>query len=307
MTGTGTSSRRRRPRFPRVLLAGRADDPLVVVRSGTWKYNSIGVWSGDEVLLVDPGLSAVERAMTAALACAREGRPPRRVTHLVLTHAHHDHMRGSGEFQGARTWMPRVAAEKDPPARDRILAAGEALGRRLGDEPPGLAWPTVDERFEGVAQFTFGDGEPVELHFLPGHSNCTSVVLLPRLATLLTADYLVRPGLPYCRHEASLFETALGRLEALAQDRGVECVVPAHGPLLLGRDAIAAALALERTTFAAMRGAIRESLDAGFNPDQAVAQAIRAAEETRGFAAGLEAAQDEDNARRLLREEQARA
>ena len=63
MTGTGTSSRRRRPRWPRLLHAGSAEDPLVVVRSSTWNYNSIGLWSGDEVVLVDPGLAPAELAL----------------------------------------------------------------------------------------------------------------------------------------------------------------------------------------------------------------------------------------------------
>lgn len=279
----------------------------MVVRSSTWNYNSIGLWSGDEVVLVDPGLAPAELSMTAARAMGA-GRmdAPRRIAHLVLTHAHHDHVRGAHAFPGARVWMPTIAARKPDAARARILAAGDRLGERLAGSPAPLSWPTVDEEFDETARVTFGDGATLELWFLPGHSNCTSVVWVPASRTLLSADYLVSPGVPFCRHEALLFEQALERLLALTGSLPIERVVPAHGDLLVGTEAVRAAIELDLTTFRAMRAAAERRLAAGAAVDaqsaEAVAALVAAASEARGFEAGLLAAQDEDNAARILRE-----
>jgi len=300
---TGTSSRPARPgRWPRLLRPGTQDDPLVVVRSSTWNYNSIGLWSGDEVLLVDPGLSPAELELTATRACtARRAGAPRRVAHLVLTHAHHDHLRGATAFPGARVWMPRIAARKPADARERILAAGERLSRRVRGEPGPLAWPTVDEEFEERARIRFGAGAELELWFLPGHSNCTSVAWLPAQRTLLSADYLVSPGVPFCRHEASLFEGALERLLALAAELPIERVVPAHGDLLEGEEAVREALLLDLGVFRAMR-ACAEGLEPALPAAEAQERVVAAAMAFRGRGAGLLSAQDEDNAERVLRE-----
>ena len=266
----------------------------MVVRSSTWNYNSIGLWSGDEVVLVDPGLAPAELSMTAARAMVA-GRmdAPRRIAHLVLTHAHHDHVRGAHAFPGARVWMPTIAARKPDAARARILAAGDRLSERLAGSPAPLAWPTVDEEFDETARVTFGDDATLELWFLPGHSNCTSVVWVPASRTLLSADYLVSPGVPFCRHEALLFEQALERLLALTGSLPIERVVPAHGDLLVGTEAVRAAIELDLTTFRAMRAAADCASTAAL---------VAAASEARGFEAGLLAAQDEDNAARILRE-----
>ena len=52
-----TGKSKRGPRFARFLLAGNKSDPLVVLRSATWNYNSIGLFAESEALVVDPGLS----------------------------------------------------------------------------------------------------------------------------------------------------------------------------------------------------------------------------------------------------------
>ncbi len=300
-----TGKSKRGPRFPFFLVAGNNSDPLVVLRSATWNYNSVGLFAGNEALVVDPGLSPAELALLhARLATAEQPPEPRHINHLILTHAHHDHIRGGCSFGGARTWMPRIAAEKGPEARGRILAAGEALGKRMGAEPPGYPWPQVTDPFDTEAQLVLGDNLEVRMHFLPGHSNCTSVVVIPALATLLSADYLVSPGVPFCRHEARMFEGALVGLRELVERYEIERLVPSHGPMHLGRNKIHKAIASDQSVMAAMRRAVRGALDKGLDKQQIMATALAAADKDRGQSAGRLAAQDTDNARRILREEQ---
>ena len=300
-----TGKSKRGPRFARFLLAGNKSDPLVVLRSATWNYNSIGLFAESEALVVDPGLSPAELALLhARLTTVESPQAPRRISHMVLTHAHHDHIRGGASFEDARVWMPRIAAEKGPEARGRILAAGKALGQRISAEPPDYPWPIVHETFETKTSFVLGGELEVHLHFLPGHSNCTSVVVIPALATLLSADYLVSPGVPFCRHEARMFEGALVDLAELVERYSIERLVPSHGPMHLGRAAIDAAISADRSVMAAMRRAVRRALDTGLSEQKVKAAALAAADTDRGRDAGRLAAQDMDNARRILREEQ---
>ena len=79
------------------LLQGTADDPLVVLRSAFWHFNVIGFYDGESACVVDPGIypHEVEALRTALTAGGR-----RTVDYVLLTHSHHDHIRG-------RTTQPR--------------------------------------------------------------------------------------------------------------------------------------------------------------------------------------------------------
>jgi hypothetical protein len=111
----------------------------------------------------------------------------------------------------------------------------------------------------------------------------------------------VSPGVPFCRHEASLFEGALERLLALAAELPIERVVPAHGDLLEGEEAVREALLLDLGVFRAMR-ACAEGLEPALPAAEAQERVVAAATAFRGRGAGLLSAQDEDNAERVLRE-----
>lgn len=273
------------------------EDGLVVLRCAHWGYNSIAVASRDEACVVDPGLTPAELGLIAR-ELAETGR---RVTTVVLTHSHHDHIRGWGAFPGARVVAPAAVRDKGEDARARILAGKRVFDERIGVDDPGFRYPEVDEAFEGHATVAVG-ALTLELEFLPGHSNCTSVVLVPGLAALLTADYLVSPGLPYCRWEAAPFERATARLEEIARDRGVELVVPAHNGLIEGRPSILAALDEERRYFEALRAEVEAALLDGLGKDELLRRCAAAMTARRGVDLGLRARQDADNARRVLSE-----
>ena len=194
----------------RFLVDGRPGDPIVVLRSRFWNFNSIGLYHGEQAAVIDPGIYPDEIQTLNGAICTRNlpagGR--RRVSDVVLTHSHHDHIRGWTHFPGARITAPRVVAEKSETARKRILARKFQIDEKLGIEDADFTYPEVDVVFDDTTRLRVG-GLDTEVRFLPGHSNCTSVVHLPQLGTLCTADYLVSPGLPYCRWEAHAFELSL--------------------------------------------------------------------------------------------------
>ncbi len=272
-------------------------DGLVVQRCSLWGYNSIGVVSGDEACAVDPGITPDEVASFRATLEAGG----RRVTRVILTHSHHDHIRGWDAFPGAEVIAPRVVAEKEAGPRARILAGKAKVDERLGVEDVAFRYPEVDRTFDERLEVRVG-GLDLALEFLPGHSNCTSVVHVPALRALLTADYLVSPGLPYCRWEAAPFEAANRRLRELVEAQGVERVVPAHNDLINGREAALDAIDEELDYFTALRAHLSARLADGDSPDRAMRAAAEFMGERRGVDLGPRARQDRDNARRVLAE-----
>ena len=288
-----------------LLLPGSTGDPLTVVRSRLWQFNGIGLWSGDEAVVIDPGITPEEIEMLAdRVRTAERSGSPRTITTVVLTHSHHDHIRGWSRFPGAKVVMPRVAAEKDARARGRIIAAKERLDQHLAVEDPGFDYPQADTVFDQEHRLMCGDLE-LHLHFLPGHSNCTSVVWIPKLHTLCSADYLVSPGLPYCRWEASAFERAQDQMTTWAGELGIKRVVPSHRNLHVGSDAVRHALDRDTEYMHQLRAEVRAALAAGASNEEAAHRAAKAMERWRGEDVGKRALQDLDNAQRVLAEETA--
>lgn len=282
----------------RWLLGADPADPLVALRCDFWGFNSIGLFDGDEALVVDPGIKPEEiETLRARLAAGGA-----QVTTVVLTHSHHDHIRGWQRFPGAEVHFPRVAAEKSEDARSRILAAKLRIDEELGVRDPEFAYPEGTAVFDDRRDLRIG-GLDVELLFLPGHSDCTSVVRIPALKALATADYLVSPGLPYCRWRAREFEAAIRRMTTWVEDGLVERVVPAHGRVIEGREALLTALGEESSYFEFARSEVRAELSSGSSQELVARRVASRLGERRGVDLGPRAAQDVDNVRRILAEE----
>jgi glyoxylase-like metal-dependent hydrolase (beta-lactamase superfamily II) len=285
----------------RFLFEGTEDDPLVVLRSRFWGFNTIGVFSKGEACVIDPGIYPHEiAALDEAVRTRANG--DRRVTHVVVTHSHHDHIRGWMNFPGAEVIFPAVAAEKTIEVQGRILAAKSKIDEKLGIDDAGFRYPEATITFRESASFQVGE-LPVEVRFLHGHSNCTSVVLLPTLKTMCTADYLVAPGLPYCRWQAHEFEQALATMRRWCDEENIERIIPAHDKPLIGRPAIDAALDEEVRYFEFLRAHVRERIAAGDSRERCARTAATTMTERRGLDLRGRERQDLDNAKRVLVEE----
>lgn len=276
------------------------DDPFLVLQSPFWSYNSIALASGEEVCVFDPGGRPEDVASLAEAACA-DGR---RVTHVVVTHSHHDHIRAWDAFPGAKVWLPAAAAHKAEELKLRDLSLVEVIDERMGLRGRTPRFPTGEGVFEERASFRLGDHE-VDLRFVPGHSLCTSVAFVPTARALVSADYLVSPGLPYCRWRPREFERAVARLRELCLELGIERVLPAHNDLIEGREAVLAALDEERDYFHYLREVVRELLAEGLDGPTATRRAALRMRERRTSGAGVRERQDGDNARRVVAEERA--
>jgi len=196
---------------------------------------TVGVVRGSAgTLLVDCGTTLVEAAAIAAdvrtLGCGA-------VTHLVMTHAHFDHILGSAGFRDAEligapavtaaltTGLDAVRAHAlgygaDPVELDRAAAGVRAPDRQVVDADVDLGDRVVHVRHPGV-----------------GHTDHDLVVVVPAgapgvRAVVFCGDLVEESGDPVVTEESDLgaWPRALDRVVELGGDDAV--YVPGHGALV---------------------------------------------------------------------------
>jgi len=195
---------------------------MLVVRHAVVGPFSMNAWlvacdRTGEAALIDPG-DEVPRV----LALARpEGF---RITRIVLTHGHLDHVTGAGD----------AAAATDAPVQ--IHAADRALLDALPDQramfglPPVDGAPAVAHHHAHGERFRVGDHEATVLH-VPGHTQGSCAIHFPADGHLFSADTLFagsigRTDLPGGDARA-IVRSIREVLFALADDTVVHC---GHGP-----------------------------------------------------------------------------
>jgi glyoxylase-like metal-dependent hydrolase (beta-lactamase superfamily II) len=150
---------------------------------------------------------------------------------LALTHAHGDHILGSAAFSGADVYAHMAAPltiEKHLPAWaaryfDGSLAAAEAAITR----------PNV--LFDGELRLDLG-GKTARLFGTPGHCPDAVCVFLEEDRVLCGGDTVVTGIVPAIADgDSRLLEATLRSLVELE----AEVLIPGHGPVIQGRDAIA--------------------------------------------------------------------
>lgn len=259
--------------------------------SRLWHFHGHAILADGEAALVDPGVFPEEIDAIATDLERRKARPAL----VLITHSHHDHIRGWNRFPGARVAGPKAVAEKDAAARARILAAKQAVDRKFGAEETEFRYPELDLVLEEPATLSLGSTE-ILFRMNPGHSNCSSTLIVPAQRALFSGDYLVSPGMPYCRWRIDRFEEALHRLRGWVQEFAIETVYPAHNPPIAGRGSIEAALDAELAYFGRLREIVAALETSGESEDEIAKLAASA------LRPGKLWEQDRDNAKRALRE-----
>lgn len=157
------------------------DDTVVLVDTGFKQPDRNGEVKGN-YLLTGGGVTPIERALEARDLRTED------VTHVVLTHLHHDHCSNNAVFTGAEFYVQReeLVAANEPMSHvertyDEENSAGlEALG------------PTV---LDGDHELRPG----IELWHLPGHTEGMQGVMVETDA----GTYALISDLAYCSHNLS--------------------------------------------------------------------------------------------------------
>ncbi|HZR80624.1 MAG TPA: MBL fold metallo-hydrolase [Candidatus Binatia bacterium] len=188
------------------------------------------------LLLVDAGFPGWAYAVLTAAASLPQ---PNRITHVVLTHAHADHVGGASEI--ARVMGAEILCSEDerPYVEGRslaraahgifpraLLAVHERIAQRRVERPRVDATLAEDERLLGLRVVS-----------VPGHTPGQIGLVHEEDRVVLCADAVFHvegrlgydpvPGLTL---DASAADRSLARIAEL----GVQDVVPSHGPAILG-------------------------------------------------------------------------
>ncbi len=175
--------------------------PMTLDGTNTWLLSEP---DSDLAVVVDPG--PLDEGHLRAVAAAAE-RAGKRIALTLLTHGHDDHAAGAARF-AELTGTP-------------VRALDPAL--RLGDE--GLAAGDV---------VTTG-GLELRVVATPGHTSDSLCFELTADAAVLTGDTVLGRGTTMVAHPDGRlgdYLDSLRRLRALTTERGVETILPGHGPVL---------------------------------------------------------------------------
>jgi hydroxyacylglutathione hydrolase len=209
---------------------------VLVRQSVAFQMNSIALLHPEHAVLVDPGVLASELDDFAARVAETR---PAKVT-LVLTHGHWDHVLG-------RPWWPQaevVAHDRFATAvrRDeaRILSEIESLARQHGERwERGFAAFRPTQAVSGLHLARRGPWAMV-LRDAPGHSDSQLSLHLPHARILLAADMLSDIEIPTLDGPVAPYLETLRALAPLAEHGAIETLVPGHGAIARGRDAVVA-------------------------------------------------------------------
>ncbi|MDO5065809.1 MAG: MBL fold metallo-hydrolase [Propionibacteriaceae bacterium] len=213
---------------------------------------TVGLVVGDErAVLIDAGSSPAQGEALLASARAEAGVE---VSHVVVTHAHHDHWFGIAGMPGVTS----VAHEDlllDP--EPEVLEAARELGM---DELPG-----PDVTLSLMKAIDLGGTWVEVLHFGPAHTRTDLFVVAPQEGVIFTGDTLESDGDP-CFSAASSFTGWPGALDGvLGASRENTRFVPGHGPVV-DRDFCFR----QRAELAMIQGSTESLFGQGMSPEQAL-------------------------------------
>jgi glyoxylase-like metal-dependent hydrolase (beta-lactamase superfamily II) len=189
------------------------------------------------IVVLDHAVVAVDAQYPVSAADFRGSIPKvtdKPVTHLLLTHDHGDHVFGNQAFEDCEIVSHRRLKEKMEGNLRTTWAPGN-LEKMLDDikvNRPERAW-----LFEGLRIVlpteTFEDGyavDGVEMTYLGGHTDCSSVVYIPDDKVLFAGDLMFAETFPWAGDPTAdpdvwieAYKTIIGM--------DVETIVPGHGPL----------------------------------------------------------------------------
>ena len=175
-----------------------------------------------EGVIIDPGESIDELLDIVS-------REKLTIKHILLTHAHLDHITGVGRARGA-TGAPVILHASDRPLYDAVVQQGMMFGIRVEPQPP------VDAYYDLSKTIAFGRYE-VRVHHTPGHSP-GGVCLEIDSNTLIVGDTLFAGSIGRTDLPGGDYDTLINAIRTVLFAFPDEAIAyPGHGePTTIGRE-----------------------------------------------------------------------
>jgi glyoxylase-like metal-dependent hydrolase (beta-lactamase superfamily II) len=213
---------------------------ITVFQRGWLSANNVLFHGEGATALVDSGYAS-HSAQTVDLVQHALG--PRRLDLLLNTHLHSDHCGGNAALQAAYPGMRTLV----PPGQADDVRRWDPVA--LSYQPTGQRCPRF--RFDGLlapgAEVTLND-RPWQVHGAPGHDPHSIVLFEPRDKVLISADALWENGFGVVFPELegqNAFDEVRETLD-LIEHLAPLTVIPGHGPVFGGAEAVSTALGAAR-------------------------------------------------------------
>ena len=240
-------------------------DGLHVRQSRAYWMNSVVLLDPDHTVIVDPGVLPSELDEIARLVRTAE---PVSVT-LLFTHGHWDHVLGRPWWPSAPVIAHDACAAEVVERCDHIRRESEALAAQHGErferpfEPFRVDQPVSGQRFLKL------DPWRLVLRDAFGHSVSQLSAHLPDLGLLLAADMLSDIEIPILNQPPAVYRRTLETLQTLADGGAFEALVPGHGGVAVGRDAVDERLRTDLEYLATLERGVAEARSAGLTLEAA--------------------------------------
>ncbi len=175
------------------------------------------------IILMEDFVAAIDAQYPVSGADFRRSIPTvtdKPVTHLILTHIHGDHVFGNQAFEDCEIVSHRRLREKMEENLETEWAPGN-LEKMLEGLRIVLPTSTYDERYAL-------DG--IEVIHLPGHTDGSAVIYVPRDRTLFAGDLLFAKTFPWAGDPTADPDEWIISFKAILE-MDVDTIVPGHGPV----------------------------------------------------------------------------
>ncbi len=216
-------------------------DGIRVRQSRIWAMNSVVLAHEEHTLIVDPGVLPSELD-----DLARATRGTSAETSLYFTHGDWDHVLGRPWWPGAPVIAhDRVAAQVK---RDRDYTQSEA--ERTAAEH-GERWAMGFQAFRPeveVSGLHFDKLGPWRVVFRDASGHCDSMLTLhlPEYGLLIAGDQLSDLEIPILKQAPAHYLRTLDGLEPLVRNGAIETLIPGHGAVAYGVEAVLARIDRDR-------------------------------------------------------------
>lgn len=180
---------------------------------------------GQRTLLIDPGHSRHLGRLFAEME--EDGLSPEAVDLLIATHSHPDHL------EGAETFLNRPVKMAMSREEERyLLESGKSLFEMMGQSLPKMQ---IDFYLK-EGELHFGK-ETFHIYPTPGHSPGSLSIYWPERKALFTGDTIFCEGIgrtDFLEGDPARLMESIEKMSRLE----TEILLPGHGEILMGRDAV---------------------------------------------------------------------
>jgi glyoxylase-like metal-dependent hydrolase (beta-lactamase superfamily II) len=223
--------------------------------------NSVVLADPEHTVIVDPGVLPSELDDLAGVVRAIETE----VITLFFTHAHWDHVLGRPWWPNAKTLAHDRFATEVHKESAHILGEAQACASQYGEGWSAGFAPFAPDVAVSGQHFTKLGPWRVVFRDAPGHSASQLTCHLADLRFLLAADVLSDIEPPLLDGPPSVYRATLETLLPLADHGAIETLIPGHGAIARGRDAVVARFQADLGYLAALERGVEAALAQGLS------------------------------------------